>query len=339
MSTSLHINRKRKLTTDNQISHPRKHLRIEIPTTIPPTTFTPSTTTSPSSLFSAASLSHQDENDSLSPTCTKAPALRHAPQIHGLYFDPTLEIPLELAESVITFCMSTYFHNPDINQIMLFTRFSPHSKSSLPPILLDLLTILSTLLRPHIPDKTHSLLFPNSPTQARQVILNLYTPGEGISPHVDLLKRFGDGIIGVSLGSGCVMQFAKALEERDGHTSQTGARTSILDDSLISPSEVAEKKRDEGDIYDLYLPERSVLVLSSDARYKWTHGIEKRKSDFVSHHDTPCTTSPGVPSDAPPSKGCWIDRGIRLSITFRWLLPGADIVGSEDSGSESKSVP
>lgn len=42
---------------------------------------------------------------------------------------------------------------------------------------------------------------------ARQVILNQYLPGEGISPHVDLLGRYRDGISGISLGSGCVMRF------------------------------------------------------------------------------------------------------------------------------------
>lgn len=168
------------------------------------------------------------------------------------------------------------------------------------------------------------------PTQARQVILNLYTPGEGISPHVDLLKRFGDGIIGVSLGSGCVMRFAKASSSAVGVDGP--ARTSTLDESAhpseaLSTSQIVEGE--DGSIYDLYLPERSVLVLSSDARYKWTHGIERRKSDFVtqsascSHASPTSTTSTG-------SSGHWIDRGVRLSVTFRWLLPGADIVGVDE---------
>lgn len=206
---------------------------------------------------------------------------------------------------------------------MLFTRFSPQSTSSLPLVLLDLLDTVSGLLRSHIPDETYGLLFPKTPTQARQVIINLYTPGEGISPHVDLLKRFGDGIIGVSLGSGCVMRFAKASSaEGDGGPS----RTSILDELQPHPNSIEEDTVEEGSLYDLYLPERSILVLSSDARYKWTHGIEKRKSDFVSHL-CPTPSSP---------EGRWLDRGIRLSVTFRWLLPGADVVGGdEESDSES----
>lgn len=342
MSTSTVLNGKRKLTTDNQIPHPRKHLRIEIPSVIPTlTTSTSTATTSPSSLFSAASIL-RDEFITSSPTAiTTKPALRNPPPIPGLYFTPTLEIPPELADSVVSFCMSTYFRSPDINQIMLFTRYSPHTKSSLPCILVDLLATLSVLLRPHIPDEIHTLLFPSTPTQARQVILNLYTPGEGISAHVDLLRRFGDGIIGVSLGSGCVMRFTKVPEGNQGCMREMGARTSVLDDDSSSTPQASSdrgEEEDERDVYNLYLPERSILVLSSDARYKWTHGIEKRKSDFVSYACTPTSPSPSPPKP-PHSKGCWIDRGVRLSITFRWLLPGADIVGNdEDAESECEST-
>jgi alkylated DNA repair dioxygenase AlkB len=32
----------------------------------------------------------------------------------------------------------------------------------------------------------------------------------------------------------------------------------------------------------LYLPPRSLLVLSGEARYLWSHGIAARKSDMVS---------------------------------------------------------
>lgn len=317
------VSAKRKLTTDDQIPHPRKYLRIEIPSTVPTSTSSATTTSSPSSLFSAAPHFHDDLDTSASPTTTTSkPALRIAPPIPGLYFDSTLELPSDLSDSVISFCMSTYFRNPDINQIMLFTRFSSQSTtSSLPPVLLDLLDTVSGLLRSHIPDETHELLFPETPTQARQVIINLYTPGEGISPHVDLLKRFGDGIIGVSLGSGCVMRFAKASGSEGGDGGP--ARTSILDGDEPRSS-AGEKAVAEGHLYDLYLPERSVLVLSADARYKWTHEIEKRKSDLVSH---PCTTTPSSTRD---SKCRWLDRGVRLSVTFRWLLPGADVVGCDE---------
>ena len=34
--------------------------------------------------------------------------------------------------------------------------------------------------------------------------------------------------------------------------------------------------------WDLYLPERSIIVLSREARYDWSHGIDKKKRDYVS---------------------------------------------------------
>ena len=41
-----------------------------------------------------------------------------------------------------------------------------------------------------------------------QMIINVYHPGQGIKAHVDLAK-FDDGIASVSLGSTCVMLFAR----------------------------------------------------------------------------------------------------------------------------------
>lgn len=339
MSTSpVEVSHKRNLPADDQQFHPRKQLRIEIPRTLQSSP-TPSTA---ASLFSAVSLSNDVLHvDALPTTYTcRKPAMATAPPIPGLYFSSTLKIPIELADSVASFCMSTYFNNPNINQIMLFTRFSPETPSSLPPILLKLLDTLSPLLKPHIPPATHNLLFPSQPTQARQVILNLYTPGEGISPHIDLLKRFEDGIISVSLGSGCVMRFAKASNSRLGD--HNPGRTSILDEPIHTTDayEDGSKTTDTSDIYDLYLPERSVIVLSSDARFKWTHEIEKRKSDFVARSASLTQGDSPLLTDSPDLSGYWIDRDIRLSVTFRWLLPGADIVGVNDShtNTEGESI-
>ncbi|KAG2343729.1 hypothetical protein BDR05DRAFT_982820 [Suillus weaverae] len=206
-------------------------------------------------------------------------AMRTAPPIPGLFIPP-IRLPLELANDIVQQCMSLYFDGRDINQIMLFGRIaSGHGEdmgSGLPTFLITLLHCLAEMLRDHLPEKVHEMLFPpkGAPQRARQAILNLYHPGEGISPHVDLLKRFDDGIIG-----------AGPLDTNH---------------------------------WDLYLEERSVLVLSGGARYDWTHGIDGKQKDFVSG---------GVDGQGEPE---WIERGTRLSITFRWLLPGADIVGGHD---------
>lgn len=169
----------------------------------------------------------------------------------------------------------------------------------LPGFLKDLLAVLCESLRAVLPPTTHQLLFPahDAPPRARQVIINFYNPGEGITPHVDLLDRFGDGIIGVSLGSGCVMQFTKAE-----------AKPCAKEDPGMGG--------DGRTAWDVFLPHGSIYVMSEEARYGWTHGIDGRKEDWVQD---------SIGSEA----GRWVMRSIRVSITFRWLLPGADIVGGQ----------
>ncbi|CDU23622.1 uncharacterized protein SPSC_02251 [Sporisorium scitamineum] len=64
----------------------------------------------------------------------------------------------------------------------------------------------------------------------------------------------------------------------------------------------------------LFLPSGSVLVLSGEARYDWKHGISARDVDHVQAEDG---------SDRVDA----LKRSIRLSVTIRSMLPGADVVG------------
>ena len=209
------------------------------------------------------------------------PAWRTIPPVPGLHYDlGHLRIPEELGAALLESIEEHGYFRNGSNQVMLFGRASSRS-GGLPFFLTRLLEELEAILRPHIPLSTHNLLFPSGSHQSRQAILNRYEPGDGITPHVDLLKRFGDGIIGVSLGAGCVMDF----------------------------------KEVEGDAqWSIWLPPLSVIVLEGDARYQWTHGIEGIRKDWVS-------------KEGSSVEGEWIERGVRTSITLRWLLPGADIVG------------
>lgn len=89
---------------------------------------------------------------------------------------------------------------------------------------------------------------------------------QGIPPHIDTHSIFEDTILSLSLGSLCVMSFKRA-------------------DRKI----------------DVLLPSRSLLVMTEEARYGWTHGICPRRSDVI---DT--------------KNGSTIqERGIRVSFTFR----------------------
>ena len=80
-----------------------------------------------------------------------------------------------------------------------------------------------------------------------QLIINEYEPGQGIASHIDCQPCFGDTILSVSLGH-CLMDFMN----------------------------IRNKKKES-----LFLETGSLLILSGEARYEWTHGIVPRKSDIV----------------------------------------------------------
>lgn len=80
-----------------------------------------------------------------------------------------------------------------------------------------------------------------------QLTVNQYEPGQGIPPHIDTHSAFEDEIISLSLGAEIVMDF----KHPDGHT-------------------VA-----------VMLPRCSLLVMSGESRYLWTHGITPRKYDII----------------------------------------------------------
>lgn len=178
--------------------------------------------------------------------------------------------------------------------------------SMFPAILLELLSTLADILHPPaLPEDVYSIIFPKDSAQlghARQAIVNMYKPGEGITAHVDLLERYGDGIVGVSLGSGCAMRFRKV---KKGALRRSGVE---------EPDE--NEHQTEREAVDVWLPERSVVVLTSEARFAWTHGIERVDGDWVEGE------SGGAKQ--------WVERGERVSVTFRWLLSGAMVVGDEE---------
>lgn len=103
------------------------------------------------------------------------------------------------------------------------------------------------------------------PFKPDQAIVNEYLPGQGISAHVDCVPCFDDKIASLSLGSGAMMQFT------NGNAKQ-----------------------------EVYLKPRSLIILSGEARYKWTHAIPARKSDVVD--------------------GFKIGRSRRVSVTFRNVI-------------------
>ncbi|MGI9558439.1 MAG: alpha-ketoglutarate-dependent dioxygenase AlkB [Thermodesulfobacteriota bacterium] len=102
-----------------------------------------------------------------------------------------------------------------------------------------------------------------------QVIVNEYEPGQGIAPHVDCEPCFGDTILTMSLGSGCVMEFTKAEKN---------------DDKLGRKKPVEPKEK-----IPVWLEPRSVVSMKGDSRWWWFHGIPTRSSDDWNETNYPRT--------------------------------------------------
>ena len=84
-----------------------------------------------------------------------------------------------------------------------------------------------------------------------QMIVNVYSPGTGIRDHVDLAK-FDDGIVSVSLGASCVMNFTRA-------------------DTVVP----------------ILLEPGDLLLLHGEARYQWMHGIPETTVDVWKGNQMP----------------------------------------------------
>jgi alkylated DNA repair dioxygenase AlkB len=96
-----------------------------------------------------------------------------------------------------------------------------------------------------------------------QMLVNEYLPGQGIAMHRDY-QNFDETVVSLSLLSPCVMDFRHVEEDQ----------RAVL---LLEP--------------------RSLLVMKGDARYRWEHGIARRKNDRW--------------------KGSVIPRSRRVSVTYR----------------------
>lgn len=139
-----------------------------------------------------------------------------------------------------------------------------------------------------------------------QLTINEYLPGQGIASHVgkfvfnqriypnlslDTEICFGSCLFLLSLGSGIVMTFNERYF----------AENSQLCPMILLPR---ERETEVNRRKCLYLPRRSLLIITSAARYEWLHGISPRKFDKVNGH--------------------LIRRDRRISFTFRHVIrPGA----------------
>ncbi len=112
-----------------------------------------------------------------------------------------------------------------------------------------------------------------------QLTINKYSPGQGIAPHIDSTTSFDSVILIFSFISSLVMEF------------------SLLEQSKSNNLEIV-------------IPSRSLLVLSGDCRFKYTHGIRDRKIDVVEGRQ-------GTKFTNLLTIGLVIERSERISATFR----------------------
>ncbi len=92
--------------------------------------------------------------------------------------------------------------------------------------------------------KKHIPSFPQDINSYDNAIINQYQVGDGCVPHTDEHHFWTNWVVGVSYGSGCLMNFT-------------------CDDICIP----------------IYIPKNSVYVMLDEVRYKWKHGIPFQKID------------------------------------------------------------
>ncbi|KAG0298248.1 hypothetical protein BGZ96_001214 [Linnemannia gamsii] len=147
-----------------------------------------------------------------------------------------------------------------------------------------------------------------------QSIMNLYFPGNGIKPHVDL-ARFEDGIIIISLLSAINMDFYKALSPMSPHDPPEGTNT-----SRPPPLQDQRQQEEREPDFTVRLEPGSVLTIQGKARYEWEHGIRETMEDVV--------------DDGGSGGNETVKRKIRVSITLRKMRGSAWEVGGPGGSSD-----
>lgn len=99
--------------------------------------------------------------------------------------------------------------------------------------------------------------------------VNEYPPGVGLSPHIDTHSAFEAFILSLSLAGPCIMEFRRYS---DGVWSQRHPSSNEEKDNCSDNSNYVRKT--------VYLPPRSMLLLSGEARYAWHHYIPHHKVHY-----------------------------------------------------------
>lgn len=229
----------------------------------------------------------------------------------------------------------------------------PGAKDPTMSLASEILSVVEKRLEPILEPELHSLLFDSSKTcsidnddgstttRQRQTILNLYRPGDGITPHIDLPDRYGDGIVGVCLTGGAVMDFDKPSPTPafDPPSSEDNDDDSLWgSDSVESSGDQTCQISQDANHYSCYLPPGTVYAMTGESRWLWTHGIAYRNTDVVYDEEVGTRASSNIAQPTcghqQPRSSTIIMRGVRVSLTFRWLRPGGNVLKDLEGGSD-----
>ncbi|XP_050235169.1 alkylated DNA repair protein ALKBH8 homolog [Mercurialis annua] len=104
-----------------------------------------------------------------------------------------------------------------------------------------------------------------------QLTVNEYPRGVGLSPHIDTHSAFEGLIFSLSLAGPCIMEFRRYLD--GSWTPTASSSTDRIVESHDNGTNLVRRA--------IYLPPRSMLLLSREARYAWQHYIPHHKIDKV----------------------------------------------------------
>ena len=168
------------------------------------------------------------------------------------------------------------------------TRDAKHSAPDpLPPVCAKLLRRVSERFGGDVPGADRAAL-------CDQLTVNEYPAGVGLAPHVDTHSAFGPAILSVSLAGGAAFEFrllktttgaeedGEAVEEEGEDPSDPSDPSPVF---RSAPPAVARRAA-------IYLPPRSLLVLSGEARYRWQHYVPHRRRDRVAGEAAPRPREP-----------------------------------------------
>ncbi|KAF6253259.1 hypothetical protein COO60DRAFT_433924 [Scenedesmus sp. NREL 46B-D3] len=119
-----------------------------------------------------------------------------------------------------------------------------------------------------------------------QLTVNEYTPGVGLSAHIDTHSAFSGAIVSLSLAGGCVMEFRRPAAASGSSSSSSSIAANGGNVTTTAAAAAGGGDGCEGCVQQMqqvqvYLPPRALLVMGGESRFAWQHYIPHRKADWV----------------------------------------------------------